>query len=963
MPPLIRKQFHRFKNALRILRTISAQTAVHRKKIEYCLDQFQFFLESIIPTLDQSECTPEEIDINDRIISTLTALRGVFTQYIIQNWIEPTITNPSDLILLQLQTQFSDLQKLFSHYNEPLSHIFDIDEKKWIELHLIDLSAIYSSFKQYSKQKTNSDQFDSIVQERMNEIEDYIQEHNTNLSEGELLSPLPKKYKKWKVDYKDFSIIEKIGSGLSAEVYLALDKRTNKYVAIKQFKEANLSGARLQLYQREIAVLSLLAEKQEPFFIKFIGATDTYPICIITKYMPNGSLRQKLRKGKNITPLFKTITAYDIARGMATLHSLSIIHRDLKSLNILLDKTDRSKICDFGFSRSISEFGYKMLPIGTIHWMAPEILSGVGIYTFKVDVYAYAMVLCELVNITKPFNNVPNDKVKDLVLHSDARPDLPLDLNPELRKLIVQCWDKDPDVRPSFAEIVRRFESMNLAFDGTDMVEFANHIKQLNKSIPIDSKKLRANMLKTGVLPLREIIDDLSRNGMQETEVDDLWDALSTLIEKHDDKAKLSIFISYFFHTKKLFDAVTILRSFPRRSVPMKVIENLIHYYPSTKRNQRQINLTNNTHNSFNNQQSNNSNEHTHSVNQHSNNTLIPNTSNSNNNSTVNNNFNNQQSTVSSNAEQLINLNDNNTSHIDNNDQSDLNDQNNSEIQQSNLSSANHQSFNNDNDQQTNNGNNYDSSNRENTILNVDIESQLDTAICVLCCRNDGAALILENAINEKDIALAFEVIAAEEESLEMKDKVSTILYNKLNEQTTSSLSDQIIISAMRCALVLKIPDKIPLDKVIYSENPLIRHHAYASAMGIGLQGKQINQMILQQIFKCSFHNQNEAENGHKIIVEREAQGALIAACTSSENAKLILSLIVNNNFCDIFSTSNSTEAFVVEERETIIKVLMVCAKHKELHTQLKLVLEQNPFVSLPEYEKQINNLKSRLNV
>ena len=51
----------------------------------------------------------------------------------------------------------------------------------------------------------------------------------------------------------------------------------------------------------------------------------------------------------------------------------------------------------------------------------------------------------------------------------------------------------------------------------------------------------------------------------------------------------------------------------------------------------------------------------------------------------------------------------------------------------------------------------------------------------------------------------------------------------------------------------------------------------------------------------------------------------------------------------------------MVEERETIIKVLMICAKHQELHEQLKLILEQNPFESLPEYEKQINNLKVRL--
>lgn len=817
----IRKFFYQIETALKVIRGISSQTAVHRKKFDYCIDQIQLFLTSIMPTLPQAECTKEDHEINARILSTLSTLRGIMLQYILQTWMEPTTMNPSDLILLQLQSQFNDLKSLFAHYNEQLSHIFDIDEKKWQELHLIDLTAIYTSFKNYMEQETKDPETEFLVLSRISEIEEYMSKYKKDFKTTELSSPLPEQYRKWKVNYEDFKILEKIGKGFSADVYKAIYKRTNELVAIKQFKEKNLSSNHLQHYQREIAVLSLLSEKNQPFFIELVGATDTFPICIITKYMPNGGLNDKVFK-KHPTQTFKNISAYAIARGMAFLHSLNIIHRDLKSLNVLLDKDDNIKICDFGFSRCAGDSGFKTLPIGTLRWMSPEIMSGKGFYTFKVDVYAYGMVLCELVNQTRPFNKMKNDQIKKLILENDIRPDLPFDMNPELRKLITRCWDRNPEVRPTFNEIVNLFESMRVMFDGTDVAEFKKYIEKLNKTTKDDEKKVKLNKMKAGTMSLREIIDDFSTNGLPSSEIslDELWNIITDFIERSNDRVKLAILLSFFFETSKLPDAVKILRNFPRNSIPYRVIDKLINFFPSNKRQKK-------------------------------------------------------------------------------------------------------------NDKEE--------------------EFNIDTSIAVVCCRNNAAPLVLSNATNERDIILAFEVISAEDVSLDMKKLVVESITQSFHKNETG---DNVKISAMRCALALKIPEIVPIDNLINSDNLLIRNHAYACIMGIGIQGKTISSNLLISIFNKALNFNNK---------EHEAQAALIASCSSEGNATIILDELIKNDdiLNEAFQSTENEET--IKKRETIIKILMNSAKHKNLFQKIQQIL-LNPLLEKPEpFNDEIGSLKKHI--
>ncbi|MCI33783.1 serine/threonine-protein kinase HT1-like, partial [Trifolium medium] len=138
------------------------------------------------------------------------------------------------------------------------------------------------------------------------------------------------------------------------------------------------------------------------------GACKKPPVfCIITEYMAGGSLRKYLQQqGPHSVPLKLVLElALDIARGMQYLHSQGILHRDLKSENLLLDEEMCVKVADFGISCLESQAGSAKGFTGTYRWMAPEMIREKR-HTKKVDVYSFAIVLWELITGLTPFDNM-----------------------------------------------------------------------------------------------------------------------------------------------------------------------------------------------------------------------------------------------------------------------------------------------------------------------------------------------------------------------------------------------------------------------------------------------------------------------------------------------------------------------------------------------------------------------------
>ena len=137
----------------------------------------------------------------------------------------------------------------------------------------------------------------------------------------------------------------------------------------------------------------------------------------------------------------------------------AVLHRDLKSANILLDDSYNAKITDFGLSRLKAQERSMTGNCGTVQWMAPEILANES-YAEPADVYSYGIILWELLTRECPYKGMNSIQCALAVLNKNARPSLPHWCPLDIRELIEECTGKIPTSRPTFSQILVRLEKM-----------------------------------------------------------------------------------------------------------------------------------------------------------------------------------------------------------------------------------------------------------------------------------------------------------------------------------------------------------------------------------------------------------------------------------------------------------------------------------------------------------------------
>ncbi|XP_044485196.1 serine/threonine/tyrosine-protein kinase HT1-like isoform X2 [Mangifera indica] len=250
----------------------------------------------------------------------------------------------------------------------------------------------------------------------------------------------------WSADMSQLFIGFKFASGRHSRIYRGIYKQRD--VAIKLVSQPE-----------EDESLASFLENQ--FTSEFVAACKKPPVfCIITEYLAGGSLRKYLhQQGPHSVPLKLVLKlALDIARGMQYLHSQGILHRDLKSENLLLGEDMCVKVADFGISCLESQCGSAKGFTGTYRWMAPEMIKGKH-HTKKVDVYSFGIVLWELLTALTPFDNMTPEQAAFAVCQKNARPPLPPTCPVAFRHLVNRCWSSNPDKRPHSDEIVSILES------------------------------------------------------------------------------------------------------------------------------------------------------------------------------------------------------------------------------------------------------------------------------------------------------------------------------------------------------------------------------------------------------------------------------------------------------------------------------------------------------------------------
>ncbi|CAL9229047.1 unnamed protein product [Arabidopsis halleri] len=251
------------------------------------------------------------------------------------------------------------------------------------------------------------------------------------------------------------NIKEKIGAGSFGTVHRA--EWHGSDVAVKILMEQDFHAERVNEFLREVAIMKRI---RHPNIVLFMGAVTQPPnLSIVTEYLSRGSLYRLLHKSgarEQLDERRRLSMAYDVAKGMNYLHNRNppIVHRDLKSPNLLVDKKYTVKVCDFGLSRlKASTFLSSKSAAGTPEWMAPEVLRDEP-SNEKSDVYSFGVILWELATLQQPWGNLNPAQVVAAVGFKCKRLEIPRNLNPQVAAIIESCWTNEPWKRPSFATIM-----------------------------------------------------------------------------------------------------------------------------------------------------------------------------------------------------------------------------------------------------------------------------------------------------------------------------------------------------------------------------------------------------------------------------------------------------------------------------------------------------------------------------
>lgn len=298
-----------------------------------------------------------------------------------------------------------------------------------------------------------------------------------------MLTELSKGIDDWLLKFDDIIILNKIGGGSTCEVYKGEYRGLECAIKKISLQTSEKSKPFIKEFKRELA--TLLKLRPHPNLVSLIGVCQNKDnLYILMEYCKGGSVFDLLHKRKHVILNWeqKKKIALDIVKGMIFLHCCSdpVIHRDQKSLNLLIDNDIISnstnfniKVADFGLARTMDVVKDKLTSyMGTFHWMAPEIFENKP-YSLKADVFSYAICVWEVLTRQTPYKNLnsPHAIMKFVVLEK-GRPDkalIPAQCPKELVSLMNNCWDQDPEKRPSFMQI---------------LFYFKKHQKQETKEIP-----------------------------------------------------------------------------------------------------------------------------------------------------------------------------------------------------------------------------------------------------------------------------------------------------------------------------------------------------------------------------------------------------------------------------------------------------------------------------------------------
>jgi len=242
---------------------------------------------------------------------------------------------------------------------------------------------------------------------------------------------------------------DNLGEGSYGSVWLALNGDTGELFALKEVRMGSSDKHRdesIEQLEQEVNVLSRLVH---PNIVRYIGITrEETALYIFLEYVPGGSIASLVNRfGKFEENVIRVYTR-QILIGLAYLHSQRVVHRDIKGANILVEKSGRIKLADFGMAKVLERVSIGKSFKGSACWMAPEVIrqQNVG---FEADIWSVGCTVYEMATGAPPWSDCSTQvQIIFKIASSSDIPDIPAHLSLEGQEFLRLCLQRDPDLRP-----------------------------------------------------------------------------------------------------------------------------------------------------------------------------------------------------------------------------------------------------------------------------------------------------------------------------------------------------------------------------------------------------------------------------------------------------------------------------------------------------------------------------------
>ena len=349
------------------------------------------------------------------------------------------------------------------------------EEEQIFDIYKYKLSSLYEktspNFENAKNILMNTDDFEKEYEAKKKEIQDKKKELEEKIkSLGVIPEKDLSKYSRGFENNFEISLSElefdeevcEIGKGTFGDVLRGVWRGED--VAVK-FLKGSMTDSQESIKQF-IDECNILKNLHHPNILLFMGACTIGPqYFIVSEFCDNGNLFEYLHMIKSLKLNYDDARriALEIAYGMTYLHGFKppILHRDLKSMNVLLDRNLNVKLADFGNTRTFQLQMTKQK--GTFQWMAPEVIKG-NTYTESSDVFSFGIIMNELVTRVPPYQGTDKkDVAKKVVNNPNYRPPYNEKKVPkDWINIMTKCWQHDPKDRPTFSEVVDLLEKADL---------------------------------------------------------------------------------------------------------------------------------------------------------------------------------------------------------------------------------------------------------------------------------------------------------------------------------------------------------------------------------------------------------------------------------------------------------------------------------------------------------------------